>query len=134
LKTNRLAFLVLLSISFILFNCEKEEDYRDGFVGTYYCYKEGSYWCTELKESNDSYVSVEVAKAGEDMIKIFGVESIIDENGKFGDYGGSHPHPDYKFFSGNIYKANDSISFNTYQGGLGCASTYTYKGKKTYRK
>lgn len=124
----RQALLILFTIISISccerFNCEV--DYRDDFIGTYQCSKEGQYHCGDSTIFIDSIEVVNITKERDSMINIIDAILFIDESGGFG--GGLYPDSAYHGFAGQI--VGDSIFFNTYQGGLGCFTSLKYKGYK----
>lgn len=127
-KSIRILLLLLLFIS-----CKKENietpDYRDKFVGDYQCNKTGIYHCGDSTFYYDTTVIVTITKENDSLINILDAALKINTNGEFG--GGLYPDSAYHGFGG--YFINDSIFFNTYQGGLGCFTSLNYKGKKIWR-
>jgi len=125
---KNLILIVLLLLLFI--GCDKENnkipDYRDKFVGDYQCNKTGNYHCGDSTFYYDTTVIVTITKENDSLINILDVALRINTNGEFG--GGLYPDSAYHGFGG--YFIIDSIFFNTYQGGLGCFTSFNYKGKK----
>ncbi len=122
--------LLLVSLLLLLISCDKETneipDYRDKFVGVYQCNKTGNYHCGDSTYYYDTTEIVTITKENDSLINILDATLKINTNGEFG--GGLYPDSAYHGFGG--YFINDSINFNTYQGGLGCFTSLNYKGKK----
>lgn len=102
-------------------------DYRDKFVGNYQCSKTGVYHCGDSTFYHDTTtIIVTITKENDSLIHILDAILKINANGEFG--GGLYPDTSYHGFGG--YFINDSIFFDTYQGGLGCFTSFSYKGKR----
>ncbi len=125
---KNLLLIVLLLLLFISCNKENNEtlDYRDKFIGDYRCNKTGNYHCGDSTYYYGTTEIVTITKANDSLINILDAILKINTNGNFG--GGLYPDSAYHGFEG--YFINDSIFFNTYQGGLGCFTSLNYKGKK----
>ncbi|MEJ5265647.1 MAG: hypothetical protein WHT29_10055 [Bacteroidales bacterium] len=128
MKTYYSIFIVVI-IFFI--SCYKNDgdittDYRDKYIGSYNCHKVGSFWCNSSSIPIDTMEIIDIIKNEDSSIIILNEKLKISIDGKFG--GRSHPTPNYRIFDG--YFTDDSIYFDTYQGGLGCFTTLNYKGKK----
>ena len=125
---KNLSLIVLLLLIFM--GCNKENndapDYRDKFVGDYQCNKTGYYHCGDSTFYFDTTLIVTICKENDSLINILDATLKINTNGEFG--GGLYPDSVYHGFGG--FFVNDSIYFNTYQGGLGCFTSLNYKGKK----
>lgn len=121
--------LILLLLP-VLSSCIKESkeipDYRDKFIGTYNCDKTGSYHCGDSTFYYDTTMIVTITKENDSLINILDAVLNINSIGEFG--GGIYPDSSYHGFGG--YIVNDSIFFNTFQGGLGCFTSLNYIGKK----
>lgn len=122
---------LLVAILFLVVGCNKEPlaDYRDYYTGTYVCDKSGYDLVNGDSTYNyyfDTVLPISVTKVNDSLIQILDATLKVDINGEFG--GGLYPDPLYHSFQG--YFVNDSIYFNTYQGGMGCFISFEYKGKK----
>lgn len=122
-----LSFLLIMLLIFSGCNNKEEEDYRDDFVGEYYCLGTGNLMCnSQIIVNIDTSVIVNISKYKDSMITILNETLKISSEGEFG--GGYYPVPDYRFFQG--YFKNDSIIFLTNVGGIACHTSINYKGKK----
>jgi hypothetical protein len=126
--------IFLLGLSFLITGCYKDDvtynklpDYRDEFIGAYFCAKTGNYHCGDSTSYYDTTEMVTVGKSGDSMITILDATLKIDVNGEFG--GGLYPDPKYHLFAG--YIKDDSLNFGLQQGGLGCFTRLNYRGKTT---
>ncbi len=128
--------VALILVVLLLIGCNKEngenqvptDDYRDKFIGSYQCTKTGVYHCGDsIYHYEPVDLVVTVTKKHDSLINILDAVLKINKNGEFG---GLYPDsaPDYHGFGG--YFINDSIFFNTHQGGLGCFTAFDYEGKK----
>jgi len=122
--------ILVLSISVFFLSCKRddqERDYRDAFVGKYFCNQTGSTMCnSQIVGYVDTSYIVSVEKVNDSLIKILNETLKIDIKGKFG--GGYYPTPDYRFFEGAF--RNDSIIFLTSAGGIACIFSSNFKGIK----
>lgn len=127
---NMKFFSFLLTLLFVFSCCKKNDDkkdYRDDFIGNYYCHKTGYTRCNfEIIKRFDSYVIINIGKYKDSLITILNETVKISSKGEFG--GGYYPVPDYNFFEG--YFKNDSIIFTTDASGIACGTDLNYKGKK----
>jgi hypothetical protein len=115
----------------ILAVCSKDvvdnlKDYREKFSGNYTCHMTGAYSC--LLDTNiiryDSNIIVNVSKCDDSSIIILDIAIKIEADGNFSS---SVPVLNYHGIGG--YFINDSLIFNTFQGGLGCNTILNYNRK-----
>jgi hypothetical protein len=95
-------------------------------IGKYQCNKTGNYHYGDSTYYFDTTVIVTITKENDSFINILDATLKINTNGEFG--GGLYSDSAYHGFGG--YFINDSVFFNTYQGGLCCFTSLNYKGKK----
>ncbi len=126
---KKIAAIILLPL--IIINCCNDNkdipDYRDKYIGDYQCNRTGGYFCGDIVSYyNDTTLIIAITPNKDSLINILDATLKINANGEFNS--GLSPNSKYHGFGG--YIINDSIFFNTYQGGLGCFVSFSYKGKK----
>ena len=124
---NNLPIIVLVLLFMLCCNKDNNtQDYRNKFLGSYYCTKTGNYYCGDSTYHYDTTEVINVTKSSDSLINILEATLKLDLNGEFG--GGLYPDPHYHLFDG--YFKDDSIIFGLQDGLLGCFTRLNYKGIK----
>jgi hypothetical protein len=124
----------MLTMCLLVWGCDANKepeqkeisDYRDKYLGEYWCRQTGMYHCGDSTAYYDTVVWVTVRKSGDSMIHLLNASIKLAANDTFG--GGFYPDPAYHGIGGHFDA--DSVYFVTYKGGLGCGKLLTYEGKK----
>ncbi len=127
---------LFISVISLITSCTKDKsevlDYREKFLGTYECTKNGREGRIDSIVCVDTLIQLRITGIDDSLIIILDEKIKIDNNGKFGkdlnDNCIQYPISNYRVFCGEI--DGDSIKFFVYQGGLGSFYDYKYYGKK----